>query len=454
MSNFRSLRKLLKDHWKRNRIGLSANYWRVFAATTLSSIGSGISSVALPWIASSLTRDPLAISLVALAGQLPWIIFTLHAGVLIDRLDKKRILITMDVARGVLTFLIALLVLLNQNLLGGVTRVNLNLSDTKWPLLILIIAAQLTMGFATVLADTTSQAVIPSVASKDQLTHANGRIWATISVSEQFIGPPIGSFLLGIASFLPLVFDATSFFLSAGLILLVTAQIGSKREYSENSPKPTFMADIKEGFNWLWSRSIFKTLALSLGAINLVNGLSTGIYIFYAQEILRTSVFQFALLGTGFAIGGVIGGILGPRLANKLGESKSLSISMIGTAITSFITGITSNWLIVWTVGIFVAVLITLWNIVTVSFRQSVIPTEIFGRVNSVYRFFGTGGAPIGSLLGALIVSLFMNFVSREVSLRAPFIISAAVTILIFAVTRNSLSREEFAKAKSEKLSN
>ena len=427
---------------------LSANYWRVFASSTISSVGSGISSVALPWIASSLTRDPIAISLIALAGQLPWILFTLHAGVLIDRLDKKRIIIFMDVIRGLVTLVIALFILVNVNALGDVTEINQNLTETNWPLLSILIMAQLAMGFATVLSDTTSQAVIPSVATKDQLTHANGRLWAYISVSEQFVGPPIGSFLLGFAAFLPLLIDAASFFLSAGLILLVTVQFGSKREYSAEQPKPTFTEDIKEGFQWLWSHKIFRTLALSLGAFNLANSLSVGIYIFFAQEVLKTTVFQFAVLGTGFAIGGVIGGTLGPRVANKLGESRSLLVSMIGIGFAELTIGLVSNWIIVWLTGILIALLSTLWNVVTVSFRQSVIPSEIFGRVNSVYRFFGTGSAPIGAFLGAVMVSFFMNFFSRETSLRAPFLVSAVITFLIMSCTRKSLSSNEFEAAR------
>lgn len=443
------LKKWFIKYRAENKVGLSVNYWKVFSSTTISSIGSGISAVALPWIASSLTRDPIAISLVALAGQLPWILFTLHAGVLIDRLDKKRILILMDLMRGLITLLIAIMILLNQNELGDVTRVNRELDGTKWAILSLLIIAHLAMGFATVLADTTSQAVMPAVANKEQLTHANGRIWAAISVSEQFIGPPIGSFLLGVAAFLPLLIDATSFFFSAGLILWVSVQFGSKREIAVDQPKPTFTEDIKEGFNWLWSRKIFKTLALSLGAINLLTGLYAATFILFAQEVLNTSVYQFAIMGTGFAIGGVIGGALGPRMAKRLGESNSLSVSMIGIATSSLIVGLVSNWIFVWLLGIFTAVLIMLWNIVTVSFRQSVIPQEIFGRVNSVYRFFGTGGGPIGSILGATMVSISMNFLSREVSLRLPFVISAIATIFIFAITRNSLSSKEFASAKT-----
>ena len=430
-----------------NRVGLTANYWKVFAATTISSLGSGISGVALPWIASSLTRDPIAISLIALAGQLPWIIFTLPAGVLIDRLNKKRILIAMDAARGLITAVVALVIFLERDTLGSVTRVNKELFGTRWSLLSIIIVAQLAMGFATVLADTTSQAVLPSVASKEQLTHANGRIWAAISVSEQFVGPPIGSFLLGIAAFVPLLFDATSFFLSAGLILLVSVELGRKRESSENQ---TFKADIKEGFSWLWSHKIFRTLALTLGAINFLNSLFAGTYIFFAQEVLNVSVFQFAILGTGFAIGGVIGGTLGPRLAKHFGESRSLSISMLSMSALTLLTGLTSNWIVVWACGILTSILVMLWNIVTVSFRQSVIPEHLFGRVNSVYRFFGTGSGPIGAILGAGLVSMLLHFVDRTTALRAPFIVSSLVTLLVFALTRSSLSDKEFAAFKTQ----
>ena len=436
----------IKHFTKFERVGLSLNYWKVFSATTISSLGSGVSGVALPWIASSLTRDPIAISLIALAGQLPWILFTLHAGVLIDRMDKKRILITMDILRGFVTALIALVIYLERNSLGQVTNINSSLVGTRWGLLSLLIVAALILGFATVLADTTSQAVMPSVANKGQLQHANGRLWAAISVSEQFVGPPLGSLLLSVSAFVPLLFDAGSFFLSAGLIILVTVQFGQKRELKE---KPTFKADIKEGFNWLWSHKIFKTLALTLGAINLVNSLFYGSYILFAQEVLHVKVYEFALMGTGFAIGGTISGVIGPRLAKKLGESKSLTVSMITMGITSLIVGFANNWIIVWFTGIITAILVTLWNIVTVSFRQAVIPEELFGRVNSVYRFFGTGGSPIGAILGAAIVSICMHFTSRTLALRIPFFIDAISVAIIFAVTRKALSDREFQAAKS-----
>jgi len=427
---------------------LPNNYWKVFSASVISGTGSGIASVALPWIASSLTRNPLAISLVALAGQLPWILFTLHAGVLVDRLDKKKILIFSDIIRGVITALIALFVIIESQNLGKVDQVNKDLVGTRWGLLTVIILAELALGFVGVLADNTSQAVVPSVVEKDQLQHANGRMWAAISVSEQFIGPPIGSFLLGIAAFLPLLIDAGSFFLSAGLILLVTAQLGQRREFNENDVKPTFAADIKEGFQWLWSHKIFKTLALSLGFVNMLNGLATGIFILFAQEVLKVSVFQFSLLGTGFAIGAIIGGSFGPRISMKLGDSKSLAVAMIGIGIASLVTAINTNWIIYWLTGIFTAMMVLLWNIVTVSFRQAVIPDHLFGRVNSVYRFFGTGSSPIGALLGAIIVSIAIRFVDREIALRIPFAVAALGMFFIFAITRNSLSEKEFLLAK------
>jgi MFS family permease len=122
---------------------------------------------------------------------------------------------------------------------------------------------------------------------------------------------------------------------------------------------------------------------------------------------------------------------------------------MLTMAATSLIVGVASNWLVVWFTGILTAILITLWNIVTVSFRQAVIPEHLFGRVNSVYRFFGTGGAPIGSFLGAVIVSICMKFMDRELALRIPFFVDAACALLIFALTRKSLADSEFAAARS-----
>ena len=425
---------------------LSANYWKLFSATTFSSLGTGVSGVAFPWIASVLTRDPFVIALISLSGQLPWLIFTLPAGVLTDRLNKKMILIGMDVIRGLLTVVVGCGVFINRHSLHDIKDPASMTVSTQWGLILLIFAAQLVMGCASVLADNTSQTVMPAVVSTDQLQRANGRLWSAISVSEQFVGPPLGSFLLTAGAFIPFLFDASSFFASAGLIALIASSFHSS---SEKPAKKNFTVELQEGFQWLWNHKLIRTLAISLGVFNLATNISMAASILFMQEVLHVKVFIFALLSTGFAIGGVVGGLVAPKIAEKLGEGRSLTVTLLGIAGATLMVGLARSWIVVWVAEIIVALLSTLWNVVTVSFRQSIIPPHLLGRVNSVYRFFGWGSLPLGSFLGGILVSIALHFTNREFALRLPWFVGAGIILAIYLGTRTLLTTSAFESARN-----
>lgn len=137
--------------------------------------------------------------------------------------------------------------------------------------------------------------------------------------------------------------------------------------------------------------NFFRPMAISLGLLNLVNGISSSTFILFSQEILKTSVFVFAILGTAGAIGGTVGGVLSPKLIKKLGSGRALELTLIIGPMANLIIGFTTSWQIVWLLTSFWVFFSVTWNVVTVSLRQSVIPTELLGRVNSVYRFFWLG---------------------------------------------------------------
>ena len=175
------------------------------------------------------------------------------------------------------------------------------------------------------------------------------------------------------------------------------------------------------------------------------------IFILFAQEVLHTSVFVFAILGTAGAIGGILGGLLGPKISSKIGSGPSLVLALVSAAIGNLIVGLTSSWqvvLIVTAIEIFLAVL---WNTITVSLRQSIIPMHLLGRVNSVYRFFAWGSIPIGLLVGGSLVSVATHYISRENALRFPYLLSVALglVILTFATPRLTTSKIEHGRAES-----
>ena len=429
---------------------LGKNYWRLWTAHATSNLGDGLASVAFPWLASAVTRDPFLIALIAVMGRLPWLIFTLPAGVITDRFDRKKIIVAMNLAQGFLASALALAIFLERNSLPALNNLTASTAiETNHLLYWSLVGISLLFGFAEVLRDNASQTFMPSVVTKENLESANGKLWSAEYVMNSFIGPPISSFLLGIAVYLPFFIHSSTFFIAAGLIALIVT-IPKSESIVEAKSKINFGAEIKEGFAWLWSHSLLRPMAIILGSLNLVGSITAATFILFAQEILETSVFEFAILGTAGAIGGTLGGVLGPKISKKLGSGPSLYLTLISMPIMSLIIGITSNWYLVWVMVAGTTIFAVLWNVITVSLRQSIIPTHLLGRVNSVYRFFAWGSIPIGTLLGGGLVSLTESLGDRELALRMPYFVSLVLGLVIFVFAAPRLTTEKIEKARAE----
>ena len=428
---------------------LGASYWKLWSATAISNLGDGISSVAYPWLASAITRSPLLIALAAVASRLPWLIFTLPAGVITDRFDRRKIIASMDFFRGLLTLIVAAVVFQQRNTLPSLNHVaSITQMKTNWTLYLVSIFAALLFGFAEVLRDNAAQTFMPSIVDEENLEKANGRMWSAESLTNSFIGPPLGSLLIVVAIFFPFFFDAGSFFIAAALISMIPGSFRSKPK-SENLVKVNFRVDLKEGYMWLWSHTLLRPMAIILGCMNGIGSLVGAVFILFAQEILHTSVFIFSILGTAGAVGGVLGGTLGPRVSKKIGSGTSLALVLISMPIFLILIGSTNSWQFAWVVIAVETFFAVLWNVITVSLRQSIIPAHLLGRVNSVYRFFAWGSIPIGILLGGFSVSLIHHVASREFALRCPYFLGALLSILlaIFAIPRLTTSRLDAARS-------
>jgi len=428
---------------------LGKNYWRLWTAHATSNLGDGLATVAFPWLASAVTRDPFLIALIAVMSRLPWLIFTLPAGVITDRFDRKKIIVAMDVIQGGLALLLAGAIFFERNSLPALNNLtSASMVETNYLLYWSLIGISLLFGFAEVLRDNASQTFLPSVVTKENLESANGKLWSAEYVMNSFIGPPLASFLLGILVYLPFFIHSATFFVAAGLITLIAT---IPKPETDNTPKEkiNFRVEIKEGFNWLWSHSLLRPMAIILGTLNLVGSITAATFILFAQEILETSVFEFAILGTSGAIGGTLGGILGPKISKKLGSGPSLYLTLISMPLLSLIIGLTSNWYIVWVMIAANTVFAVLWNVITVSLRQSIIPSHLLGRVNSVYRFFAWGSMPIGTLIGGAIVSLTQLLGNRELALRMPYFFSLVLGLVIFAFAAPRLTTEKIERARA-----
>jgi MFS family permease len=410
---------------------LGPRYWRLWTASVISNFGDGLSVVAYPWLTSAVTRSPVAIAGIGIVRFLPWLVFTLPAGVITDRYDRRKLVATMDSIRFVVTLAVALAILPIQSNLATPEEVA---AGTAGPpaqataILVVLYLSALLFGLAEVLRDNSAQTLLPSIVDKNQLERANGRMWSAEMVMNTFIGPPLAGPLLAVAFVLPFFIDAASFAVAAGLVFTITGKAFQPPPAAE---RRTIREDLREGFRWLWDHLFFRRLAIALGLTNGLGMMATATFVLFAQEILRLDAFGFGLLGTGFAIGGVVGGIGGAKVSEKLGPGTAILGTLWVMAVTLALTGLTSSGRLVWAFGIIQGFSSTLWNVVTVSLRQQVIPDRLLGRVNSVYRFFGWGSMPIGTALGGIIADQVEIGVSRSVGLRTPFVLAGIGHVLL-----------------------
>jgi MFS family permease len=382
-------------------------------------------------------------------SRLPWLVFTLFAGVLTDRFNRKRIIVAMDICRGALTLVVGAFVYLERESLPALNELSsLKDLETNYTLYFVILITAFLFGLAEVLRDNTAQTMMPSVVEDKDLEKANGRMWSAESLTNSFIGPPLGSFIISIAIFLPFFVDAATFFIAAALIASMKPTVKSFKPEQKSGPI-NFRFEIKEGFTWLWSHELLRPMAIILGLLNGIAALSGAIFILFAQEVLETTVFIFAILGTAAAVGGILGGLLGPKVSEKIGRGRSLALALFTMPLMALFVGLTSLWYLAW---IFIALetfTAVLWNVVTVSLRQSLIPSHLLGRVNSVYRFFAWGTIPIGTLLGGTLVTVLQPGLGREMAFRSVYFTASALGFILFIYAIRVLTEAKIETARA-----
>jgi MFS family permease len=433
---------------------LGPSYWRLWTASVVSNLGDGVSVIAYPWLASALTRDPLHIAAVAVVTRLPWLLFALPAGVVTDRVDRRRLVAWMDVFRFAFTLGIAVAVLITQTDLSSPADIASGAAEPPGSagiLLVLVYVAALLLGTAEVFRDNSAQTLLPSIVDKAELEKANGRMWGAEMVMNSFVGPPLAGILLAVSFALPFFVDAASFAVAAALVFLIAGDFRPKTDGEAALLPASFWDDLKEGVRWLWGHSLFRPMALALGILNATTMMAMATFVLFGQEVLGLDATRFGLLTTGFALGGVIGSLIADRVSRWLGQGWSLFTTILVSAATLLVSGVTSSFWVFWSMGLIMSISVVLWNVITVSLRQSLIPDRILGRVNSVYRFLGWGMMPIGSALGGVVVAVAQPILGREWALRSPYIVAAVITLglFVYAWPRLNSARIEDAKARA-----
>jgi MFS family permease len=256
---------------------------------------------------------------------------------------------------------------------------------------------------------------------------------------NQFVGPPLGGLLAGVAIGLAFAGSALAFaFAAAALAMLSGAfrPVGAKRDTG-------MIADIREGLSYLWNHRLLRTLAIMVGTMNLASAATFSIFVLYAVAPgpLGLDEFGFGVLMTSLAIGSLAASLVVERVERRLGRARILTLAVAFSALTIAVPGLTTN---AWLVGASFAVAGAagvMWNVVTVSLRQRIVPDALLGRLNASYRLLAWGSQPIGALLGGIV--------GQVLGLQAVFLIAGAVVALLL-VLRSIITDEAITAAEAE----
>lgn len=401
-------------------------FQRFITASGMTNLADGIAVVAWGWIASLLTRDALLVALVPVALRLPWALLALPAGLVTDRVDRRRLILGMDALRA-LAFLGAALAL---GLALPLAPAPAEGVSSPWLYACLLVAA-LVVGGAEVFRDNAAQTMLPALVPQDRLERANGQLWSAELLTNALIGPALGAFLIGL--WLPLAFGLNA--VAYGLAMLLVAGLAGQFR-AVRPDRRGWKAEIGEGFAFLRAVPLLQTLAITTGFWNLFGNLILVALVLHAQENLDLSAQVYGLTLAGGAFGGILGSLMGERIAARLGPVRTMQAMMAVSGPSFLLMGLAPG---PWTLGLAFAAMefcSFVWNVVSVSTRQRLIPDALRGRVNSIYRLLAWGMMPLGLVLSGVVVSLGELFLPRGMALQLPFwaagLGSLAVTVLVW----------------------
>jgi MFS family permease len=404
------------------KASLGPRFWRFWSASAVSQLGDGIRITALPLLAAVITRDPLPVAAVSAAVWLPWLLFGLIGGTVVDRVDRKRLMETGQVAR--------------MFVMAGLAVAVFTHHESIW----LLIVVAFLVGVGEVFVDTALQAVVPALVEEAQLDHANGRVIAAELLANELAGPPIGGFLFTIARAVPFVGDAASF--GASGLLLATLGGDFKASHGEREDTSAWR-DVKEGASWLFRHPVLRPIAFAIAATNFGFMAFGGILVLFAHEKLHVGAVGFGLIISAAALGGLLGSLVAARIAARIGRGRAVVTGLALIGLFSAAVGLTSNAFLAGSLEFLVGFSGALVNVPGLTLRQLLTPNRLLGRVVSTFRMVGYGFIPIGALAGGWIASTWglraTFFVGGGVCFVAALILGFSVTEDVIKAARDAL---------------
>ena len=400
---------------------LNTYFKRFVMASGLTNFADGVATVAWAWLASLLTRDPVLIAAVPIALRLPWFLFAIPAGIITDRTDRRRLILTMDVLRAA-AFLLAGFAVWQALPLDPAPQAGV--SDTV--LFAILVGSALAVGVAEVFRDNAAQTILPSIVPHQALEKANGRLWSIELIGNGLLGPALGAFLIAYALQAPLLVNAAAYILA---VILMISVVGDFRPVSTGSRN--WRRELKEGLQFLRQHRLLRSLAWITGFWNLLFNMVFIALVLHVQENLDAGPRTYGLILASGAVGGVAGGWLGDRIVAWLGPCRTAQTMLLASVPAFFAMAYAPNALalcIIFAVFEFTGIV---WNTVSVSYRQRLIPDALLGRVNSVYRLMAWGMMPIGLALSGALVRMTDGWLDRSTALISPFLAATLGAMLL-----------------------
>ncbi|MGH9153089.1 MAG: MFS transporter [Acidimicrobiales bacterium] len=398
---------------------LGAAFGRLWTAAALANLADGVFRVALPLLAVRLTTSPALVAGVVVAQRLPWLLLALPAGALADRLDRRRAMVAVQLLRAAVLCALAVLAAAEAETMVG------------------IYAAALALGVGETVFDTSAQSILPSVVDRRRLSEANGRLFAVELTANELVGPTVGGLLAAAALWSAFAGGAGAYALAAASL---AAMAGSYRPV-RTGPPAGIRAEMAEGLRFVWGNRVLRALALMLGGSSMALTAWMSVFVLFAVDPgpMGLSPAGYGLLLSTGAAGGIAGSWAGAAVERALGRARCLALAvaalsgaMLAPVLTASVAANAAALVLATSAAV-------VWNVITVSLRQSITPDHLLGRMNAAYRLLGWGTMPVGAALGGAV--------AQALGLRATFLaaslVGAAVLVGSVVVTDEAIAAAE-----------
>lgn len=386
--------------------GLGPKFSLLWSASWVSSLGDGVRFTALPLLAAQ-ASSTAGVAFVAAAGLAPWLVFSLHIGVLVDRLNPVRLMFWAHSARSGVMLGLAIWTTLGR------------------PSTLALIMVAFVLGSGEVVFQNSATKTLTGLVESRQLELANGRLQASVIVGSSIVGPMLGALLFAVNPGLPFAVDAASFAVGAALI----AAIGPGDVTPAATARRPMLSEIGAGFRWLWAHRGMRLLTAMTAASAAAFTLSIVTLVVLITEDLRASPMAYGVVEAIGASSGFLGALGSSRISRRIGLRSGIFVSLAAMGVAAVVMGVSpSVWLVAAAYAAFLFG-VALWNVYVVSVRQRVIPRELFGRVNSVYLLVARGGMLAGALVSGAV--------SAVLNVRGPIVLGGVLMLLtLVAVPR------------------